>query len=172
MRYVHLVILVLLVAACGTPAKFPISFPSSKNVDDRIIGKWKFEEDTNKNNYYEISKSVEEFQYHVRFFDRGGTNPTYEANVFFSNLNGVKFLNVPYYEKTTDPKYVGGMKNMGYFFLKISEANEDFSRLVTYTVTSKELSKIDNWRDLTRYIYEHEDDNNIFTNKAHFYKIK
>jgi len=69
-------------------AKYPIDAPSMDNLNDGILGRWKFEEDTNKNNFYEIirRKPYALDKYHIKFWDRGGTNPSYEANMHFSKI--------------------------------------------------------------------------------------
>ena len=99
------VIFLAFFAACGTPSAFPVSEPTAATVDDRIVGKWKYVEDTNKLNFYEVYKArgaESKYEYHVRFWNRGGTNPTYEANIHLSSLKDHQFINVPFWEKVGD----------------------------------------------------------------------
>lgn len=66
-------------------AKYPIDAPSMDNLNDGILGRWKFEEDTNKNNFYEIirRKPYALDKYHIKFWDRGGqTLPTKRICIF------------------------------------------------------------------------------------------
>lgn len=172
---ITLYILCVLLYACGTPSSFPISMPSNGAVNDGIVGNWKMEEDTNKHNFYEITQrdKVDKFNYHVRFFNRGGTNPTYEANIFFSKVadldNGdeeVLFLNVPYWEE------IGGQwKDRGYFFVRILGANDDFTGITTATVNSSELSDISSGMEMRRFISRNLNNPNIYSDTVHFYKV-
>jgi hypothetical protein len=105
--------------SCKYTSTFPIDEPKKECMNDAIVGKWKLVEDTNGNNFYEIYKSkFNPYSYHIRFWNRGGRNPTYEADAFFSCLESSSFLNVPYWEYDLD-------KNRGYFFLKILSISKD-----------------------------------------------
>ena len=114
----------LLFCSCRYTSTHPIDDPRKDCMNDAIVGKWKLVEDTNKNNFYQVEKSpFSPYAYHVKFFDRGGRNRTYEADVHFSNIEKNSFLNVPYWEYDLS-------KNRGYFFLKILNITKD-SALVT-----------------------------------------
>lgn len=162
--------------SCGTPSPFPLTFPNSKDADDRIAGNWKMVEDTNKHNFYEITKRAGEgdFFYHVRFFNRGGSNPTYEATIFFSSIWGTKakFINVPYMTKAADGKGDGmGWIEHGYFFLRIIDANSDFTKITTATVNSPELPEFRRWVQLQNFMRENYDNPKIYSDTVHFYKV-
>ncbi|MEZ5018151.1 MAG: hypothetical protein R2800_13915 [Flavipsychrobacter sp.] len=161
----------LLWSACGTPSRFPLTEVSMSPSDDLIVGNWKMEEDTNKHNFYEITQSVEEGKYHVRFFNRGGTNPTFEANIFFSELEAadkskVKFLNVPYWEKT-----LGKWGDMGYFFVRILETSAEFSHITTATVNNTEIYNKHTGSEVRAYVLENIDNPEIYSDTVHFYKV-
>jgi hypothetical protein len=172
------VILILLAAvllgACGTPSRYAISNPSAKAADDRIVGKWKYEEDTNKNNFYAITKAYKGYphQYHVKFWNRGGTNPTYEFNVYFSEIDGTKFINIPFYEKLKQPRDGKDWENKGYFFLKVVNSNQDFSRITTATVNDKALKKMKNSSEVRKYLAKNINNPKSYSDTAHFYKVR
>ncbi len=164
---------VLFFYSCGTPSPFPLSLPSNAYNDDRIVGNWKMEEDTNGYNFYEITQrdTVDRFNYHVRFFNRGGTNPTYEANVFFSQIGGygantVRFLNVPYIE-------VNGhtWRDKGYFLVRILEMNDDLTEVTTATVDHKALTEMKRTEELNGFINDNIDNPKIYSDTVHFYKV-
>lgn len=128
-------------------------------------------EDTNKHNFYEITQSVEDDKYHVRFFNRGGTNPTYETNIFFSEIevagkSKVKFLNVPYWKKT-----LGKWDNKGYFFVRVLESSDDFSSITTATVNDTELSHKGAESEVKEYVLENIDNPEMYSDTVHFYKV-
>ncbi|MCD6063383.1 MAG: hypothetical protein K0R82_1294 [Flavipsychrobacter sp.] len=172
--------LCVLLFACGTPSPFPLSFPSSQSADDRIVGNWKMVEDTNKNNFYEITRrdTVDKFYYHVRFFNRGGTNPTYEANIFFTDFDPwlkdqgkIKFINVPYWIDVEGEGDKMGWDNPGYFLVRILEADKDFTKLTTATVNHPALSKFNRAIQLENFMRTHINDPAIYSDTVHFYKV-
>jgi hypothetical protein len=172
---------VLLMSACGTPSPFPLSFPSSKSIDDRIVGNWKMMEDTNTNNFYEITKRLPpmgaDFQYHVRFFNRGGTNPTYEANIFFTDFEasekdtGIKFINVPYWKQVPGEGDAGHWENPGYFLVRVLETNKDFTKITTATVSDPALPQLRRAIQLENFMHDNINNPNIYSDTVHFYKV-
>lgn len=163
----------LIIFSCGTPSVYPIDNPSAKTKDNRIIGKWKYENDTNKANFYAISKSVDPYKYHVKFWNRGGTNPTYEANIYFSKIGKTKFINVPYWEKTSQTgDDFKDWTNRGYFFLRILKINKDFTRITTATVNDEKIKAIKSKAELRRYLSKNINNPNICSDTASFYKLK
>ena len=171
--YLAATICSMLIFACGIPAPYPLPYSSSKTADDRIIGKWKMEEDTNKNNFYLISKvSDKYYQYHVEFWNRGGKNRTYEAEIFFSELDSMKFLNIPYYQKRSGKGSFDDWENKGWFFVRILVANEDFTRLTTATVNDARLAAQENPSQMARYMKEHKNDPSTYSDTVHFYQVE
>ena len=168
------VIFLAFFAACGTPSAFPVSEPTAATVDDRIVGKWKYVEDTNKLNFYEVYKArgaESKYEYHVRFWNRGGTNPTYEANIHLSSLKDHQFINVPFWEKVGDKGDHNDWQNRGYFFLKILEQNNDFTRITTATVKSTELLKVQSSAEARTFLLQNLNNPRVFSDTAHFYKV-
>ena len=178
--YPAFVLCALLLFACGTPSPFPLSFPNSQAADDRIVGNWKMVEDTNTNNFYEITKADVkyglDFQYHVRFFNRGGSNPTHEANIFLSDFgrfgkdSGIKFINVPYWTKVDGEGDGMGWEGRGYFLVRILEADKDFSNITTATVNHPALSQFRRAAQLENFMDEHVNNPKIYSDTVHVYK--
>ena len=165
-RYSIILLLIAVVAGCKSVANFPISAPSSTDREDRIAGRWKLTEDTNKNNFFAIEKGNDynPDKYHVQFWNKGGTNPTYEVEAYFSKIGNSMFLNVPYPEK--------GMEKRGYFFLKILDANADYTKITTATVHDTTLRSLKNEREVLKLITENIDNPAFYYDTCHFYKLK
>lgn len=165
--FASVAICTLLWYGCESIANYPIDTPSPQILNDKLIGKWKIQEDTNADNYYEIYKAdgrSAENQYHVRWWDRGGTNPTYEGNVYFSNVAGSMFLNVPYREE--------GFTNQGYLFIKILSANPAYDKVTTATFYDTTMRSLKSMEDVRRHITKHLNDAKFYNDTSHFYKVK
>jgi hypothetical protein len=166
-----LVVLTLLSSGCKNVAKFPIDDPSTSNLDDGLIGKWKFDEDTDKRNFYEVYRKdapYDPLKYHVRFWNRGGTNPTYEANVYLSKIDGVRFINVPYWEDGGEGAH---FSHLGYFFLKILKVNADFTKMTTATVYDTTMWEL-NQSGVKQRITRNLNNPAFYYDTVHFYKMK
>jgi len=146
-------------------ARYPIDDPSIENLNDGILGRWKFEEDTNKNNFYEIIRGAPYAvdRYHILFWDRGGTNPTYESNMHFSKIGKARFINVPYFE--------GHFSHKGYFFLKILAVNADFTKMTAATVHDTTLWNLDK-AGVKQRIASNVNNPAYYYDTVHFYKVK
>lgn len=168
-----IVLSIMLLYSCGTPSPFPLTLPSNAFAEDRIVGNWKMEEDTNTKNFYEVKQrdTVDRFNYHVRFFNRGGSNPTYEANIFFSDVGNTKFINVPYWVDVDGPGDLMGWDNRGFFFVRIIDANDDYTRLTTATVNTATLKEFSNSILLKKYIEMNINNPDIYSDTVHFYKV-
>ena len=152
--------------SCDYIAYVAIDEPSSGNTDNRVIGNWKVEEDTNKNNFYEVRQAHADYpnEYHVRFWNRGGTNPTYEANMYFSKIGNVQFLNIPHWE--------GHFSNMGFFFLKVLDINADATRITATMITDTTLQYCRSSRQLQELILKNTNNPRFYDDTFHFYKVK
>lgn len=160
----YILLVCLLATGCKNVANYPITKPASGVKDDRIIGKWKFEEDTNTNNYYELYTADKDCcpnQYHIRFWNRGGTNPTYEANMHFSVVNDTWFINVPYFER--------GLP-LQYGFLKILESNKDFTKFTAAVVGDETMQRIKTQQQLKAYIIKNINNPKFYSDTVHFFK--
>ena len=146
-------------------AKYPIDAPSMDNLNDGILGRWKFEEDTNKNNFYEIirRKPYALDKYHIKFWDRGGTNPSYEANMHFSKIGNALFINVPYFE--------GNFSHSGFFFLKVVEMSADVSKITAVVVKDKSLWQL-NEAEVKQSIMNNMKKPSYYRDTVHLYKLK
>lgn len=153
-----------LYCSCDNISTYPISQPDASLDDDRLIGKWKFEEDTNKNNFYEVYASDYPHQYHVRFWNRGGTNPTYEANVYYSNVQGYRFLNIPYF---SDP-----LEGHWYIFLRVLDINEDGSKMTGAVVGDETMRKLQSEKEVYGYVARNIDNRNFYLDTVHLFKVK
>ena len=151
---------------CKSVARFPLEDPLATSMEDRIIGKWKFLEDTDQRNFYEVAKASigGPNSYHVKFWNRGGTNPTYEANIFFSKLGNNRFINVPYWEGHFDHK--------GFFFLRILDVSADFSKMTTATVLDTTLWTLDGKEHVRERIMKNVANPAYYYDTIHFYKVK
>ena len=169
MKYLLLILLLGPVLATGqvrnVVARYPISEPSDKNLDDRIIGRWKFEEDTNKNNFFEVirRKPYAMDKYHIKFWDRGGTNPSLESNMHFSKVGKDTFINMPYFED--------GFSHMGFFFLKILESNSDFTSFTAAVVGDTSLWDLDK-SAVTQRIKKNAGNPGYYMSTVHLHKMK
>lgn len=150
--------------SCDNISTYPISQPDASLDDDRLIGKWKFEEDTNKNNFYEVYESAYPHQYHVRFWNRGGTNPTYEGNVYYSKVQGDRFLNIPYF---TNP-----LEGHWYIFLRILDINKDGSKMTGAVVGDENMLKLQSEKEAYNYIAENKNMPEFYLDTVHLFKVK
>jgi hypothetical protein len=162
----YLLCTTIILTGCKSVATFPISDAVQENTDDRIIGKWKAIEDTNKNNYFEVLAAHPNFknQYHVTIWDRGGTNATYEANCYFSKVGVTRFLNIPYWE--------GDFENRGYIFLKIIDVDDKFERLTTSTVKDFSLRSLKSKEEVKAHISKNLKKPDFYSDTLHFVRMK
>lgn len=162
-HYMLIVLAAVAFAGCRSFAKYPMAAPSADNMDDRLVGKWKLREDTNSNNFYEVYKSsAEPNVYHIRFWDRGGKNPTYETELFVTKVGMETFLNVGYFE----PDFV----NTGYFFLRVLRADADFNQLTAATVADTTLRYLHSKEEVGERIAENVHRAAFYSDTVHLYK--
>jgi hypothetical protein len=87
---------ILISAARVTVSYAPIDEKPSVLIDNRMLGIWKMNEDTNYHNYFVVEKR-NDFEYALTYMNRGGDNKTYERFTLYpSVVNGITFLNVLY----------------------------------------------------------------------------
>jgi len=164
-------VIALNLCSCKNVATYPISEPSEKCSENRIEGIWKFREDTNSNNFYEVYRrdSTWKKSYHVRFWNRGGTNPTYEANIHFSKIGQTMFINVPYWE--FDEEHDNYSANRGYGFLKILDHNETFDQMTVAPVNDSTMRYLKNSEEVRAYITKNLNNPAFYQTPKHFYKV-
>ena len=161
-------VFVVLSFGCKSVSQFPMDEPSAEYLNDKLIGKWKTVEDSDKNNFFEIAKSMAANKYKVKYWNRGGTNPTYEANVFFSKINNTLFLNIPYWHEDREKSYY---QTVGYFFVKIVNVNSDYSKLTTATVSDTSLGRLGSQLEVYNRIAKNLNNRSYYSDTVHFYKI-
>lgn len=158
--------IVLLGSSCKNTASYALDKEPVPEVQrDQVMGKWKFEEDTNSGNFYEVTRAHSSIpnQYHIRFWNRGGINPTYEANGFFSVVKGYGFFNVPYFEK--------GLTNFGYGFLKLIEIDPDFTSITAAVVGDETMRSLASEDEVRKYVTAHVDDPAFYSDTIHLFKF-
>ncbi len=168
-RYWPLIVagmLTIFCSGCEGVAHFPISDATADNADDRIIGKWKVMEDSDKNNYYEIYAAHPNFkyQYHYRVWDHGGTNPTFEGNCYFSKVGVTQFLNVPHYDEEHQ-------KNC-FLFIRILDADEGFDKLTVTSVCDTNMRALTSKEAVKAHIAKNLKNRSFYDDTVHFYRVK
>ncbi len=161
--------LVIYSYGCNSVAQFPINEPATDTFNKGFVGKWKFEEDSNKNNYYQIEWGLpySTDAYHAKFWDRGGKNRTIEMNIHFTKIGDAIFISIPYLESNEYLMY----KEKGYFFLKVIDINKDFTKMTTATVHDSTMWEL-NATGIRQRIIRNLDNPAYYFDTVHFYKIK
>lgn len=163
--YVWLLIIVVIVfVGCDNIARFPISTKSAQMMDDRIIGDWKFEEDTNSKNFYRVMTGYRPDEYHIQFFNRGGSNRTYESNTHFSEIDGIRFLNLPCFK--------GDHHNLGYLFIRILETNDSFTKLTAAVVGDTTMMALKSEKAVHKYVTKNMYKPQFYSDTIHLYKVE
>ncbi len=154
---------------CKSVAQFPINEPATDTFNKGFVGKWKFQEDSNKNNYYQIEWGLpySTDAYHVKFWDRGGKNPTIEMNIHFTNIRGNIFVSVPYLKRGEE---IWDYRPSGYFFLKVIDINKDFTKMTAATVHDSTMSEL-NAVGIRQRIARNLDNPAYYFDTVHFYKM-
>ncbi len=172
MRYLLIVAFAVLVSLPCT-AQPPVKFLSEYQLDERpftetdihMQGIWKLKEDTNANNYFVVERDGS-YRLSITYMNRGGDNRGLEhAMAFFSEIDGVKFLNAPYSSFFEEPSFRGTV------LLRVDEVTEPRSWNVTFTlVTDPNLYKMKSSAELRAYIRQHLKDPAIYGKQLHFRK--
>lgn len=181
-KLVIFIVILFTAYSCKNTATYPIREPSAEMMDDRIMGKWKFSEDTNKLNYYEVYLANKECcpnQYHIRFWNRGGSNPSFESNGHFSKIGKETFFNVPYFETretphafpvTGDDKYEM-FPNSGFMFLHILEANKAYDKITAAVVGDTTMRSLENSEQVYNFVKANMNKPAFYSDTVHLYKI-
>ena len=155
---------------CTSIAQFPINEPATDTFNKGFVGKWKFEEDSNKNNYYEIEDGAFYHMdtYHIKFWDRGGKKRTIETGIHMTKLAGNIFISVPYLKRGEE---IWDYKPSGYFFLRVIDINKDFTKMTTATVHDSTLWEL-NAAGIRQRIFRNLNNPAYYYDTVHFYKIR
>jgi hypothetical protein len=153
---------------CKSTATYPIDEPMAATMNNGILGKWKIEEDTDKRNYYLVEPGLHERavdRYHIKFYNRGGTNRTYESELYYSLVKGQPFINIKYAEWGGD-----AFKNEGFFFLKVLEVNKDYSKLTLAMVADTTMGALKNSAEVKKRITTNLNNPKFYTDTVHLFK--
>ncbi len=165
------IVLLQLIYGCSNISIYPISAPSEHVVEDRVIAKWKFLEDTNTHNFYEVYQAHVNYpnQYHIRFWNRGGTNPTYESNGHFSKIDDEQFFNLPYFEPGTNGTF---FQNEGYIFLRLLDVNNEFDKITASVVGDTTMRQLRNSEEVLNYVKKNLNNPKFYSDTIHLIKFK
>lgn len=154
-------------------AQPPVKFLCDYQLDERpftetdhhMQGIWKLKEDTNANNYFVVERDGS-YRLNITYMNRGGDNRGLEhTTAFFSEIDGVKFLNAPYSSFIGEPSFRGTV------LLRVDEVDEPRCWNVTFTlVTDPNLYKMKGSAELRTYIRQHLKDPAIYGKQLHFRK--
>lgn len=172
MRYLLIVAFAVLVSLPST-AQPPVKFLSEYQLDEHpntetdihMQGIWKLKEDTNANNYFVVERDGS-YRFSITYMNRGGDNRGLEhSTAFFSEVDGVKFLNAPYRSFFNEPSFRGTV------LLRVDEVDVPHCWDVTFTlVTDPNLYKMKSSAELRAYIRQHLKDPAIYGKQLHFRK--
>lgn len=193
----------LVFISCKNTSTYPITDFSLAIVEDDINGKWKMIGDPVSGNFYEVYRADVRYQddnfknqYHLRFWNRGGTNPTYEANFHCSKINEELFINLPYWQAKSHINHQANMnselymrnpylydttlevinndgffKNKGYIFLRILEIGEYNDKITAAIVGDTHLRSFESQTRVYEYVAENMNNPNFYSDTIHLYKI-
>lgn len=201
-KLVLLIVILFTSYSCKNTATYPISEPSAEMMDDRVAGKWKMIEDPVPENYYEVYRADKVFKdedvkylYHIRFWNRKGTNPTFESNLHFSKINKELFINLPYwqarahinhkanmsselymhnpdlYDTTIGVINDGFFKNFGYFLVKVLEFGEYNDKITLAVVGDPSLRSLNSQQEVYDHVAENMNKPAFYSDTVHLYKI-
>lgn len=165
--------LMLLLAFTPGEKEPPVKFLCEYQLDERpftetnhhMQGIWKLKEDTNAHNYFVVERDGN-YRLNITYMNRGGDNRGLEhTTAFFSEIDGVKFLNAPYSSFIGEPSFRGTV------LLRVDEVGEPRCWNVTVTlVTDPNLYKMKSSAELRTYIRQHLKDPAIYGKQLHFRK--
>jgi hypothetical protein len=167
-----LVFLLLMFWGAGsstTPVKYLSHYKLDEyptvETDIHMQGVWKLKEDTNSNNYFVVERDGAS-RFSITYMNRGGDNRGLEhAGAFFSEVNGVKFLNAPYRSFFAKPEFSGTV------LLRVDEISEPRAWNMTVTlVTDPNLYKMSSSKELREYVEKHMNAEGFYGKQLHFKK--
>lgn len=134
-------------------------------TDIHMQGIWKLKEDTNYNNYFVVERDGT-YRLNITYMNRGGDNRGLEhATAFFSEINGVKFLNAPYSSFFAEENFRGTV------LLRVDEVSAPRSWDVTMTlVTDTNLYKMNSSAELRKYVEQKMKSPQFYGKQLHFRK--
>lgn len=169
-KYSRIIVIILLAAfsaGCKSYSRFPLEPRGSVRVDTNLIGIWKMQEDTDVHNFFVIER-YNDYTYAASYMNEGGDNRIYENwRVFMSEVNGVKFLNVPYdnfdWEK-------GESREKGWFFMKVTDIDKGGFNITLSPVTDSTLSRLTSSKEVHDRIATNLNNPAYFGKPVHFRK--
>lgn len=169
-RFLQIFLFSVIFFSCKNVARYPMDEPMSDLVNDKILGKWQAEEDTDKSNIIIITKSSDSFKYDLKYWEHGGTNPTYESQIFFSKINDALFLNVACWDDVRNDKVY--YQKVGYMFFKVVYATPDFSKLALTNVADTSLQSTHSTLEVFNKIARNLNNKAYYEDTIHFYKVQ
>jgi hypothetical protein len=142
-------------------SKFTLDEKPVVRIDDHLQGIWKLAEDTNYHNYFIVEKDGN-FQYSITYMNRGGDNRGLEHGMFFfSEINGVKFINIGNWDD----------EHPGYILLKINEIGTPRSWSLTASiVTDMSITKVTSRKELRALLEKNLNNASFYGKELHFKK--
>jgi hypothetical protein len=159
-------LLVIYACSCKNVATYPISEPSDECVQDWITGKWKFREDTDRNNFYEVSKLTgkDKNKYHIQAWNWASPAPTYETDFYFSKIDGSLFVNIAY--------VAFGKEKQGFGFLKVSDINPGLDKLTLDCINDTTMQSLRSSADVMAHLTKNIANPAFYHSSLHFFKVK
>lgn len=112
-----------LFAGCDPPAlsKKPIDEKALLKMDESLLGIWKLRGDTDRLNHFVVRQEpAYENAYSVTYMSNSGSNPLIDnGRVYFSDINGEKFINVHYNVISKE------RMDWGFLFVKVTRYGPD-----------------------------------------------
>jgi len=164
--WLPLLLLVGIASGCKNAARFPIAGPDKALLNDRITGRWKFHEDTNTHNLYEILSRRQPYpldRYHVLFWDQGGAHASYEGNMYFSKIDSVLFVNVPCRN--------AARSEPGFVFLRILDINDACDEITIAVVGDTTLWQLSSQAEVRGRIASNMNNPSFYSDTLNFYKM-
>jgi hypothetical protein len=152
-----------------TPIKFLChhyldEYPSLES-DPHMQGIWKLKEDTDQHNYFIVERDGA-YRFNITYMNRSGDNRGLEhAQMHFSEVNGVTFLNAPYSSFFAEPSFSGNV------LLRLDSVSKPRSWNVVFTlVTDSNLYKMKDSHQLREYVSQNMKKPGFYGKQLHFRK--
>ncbi len=139
-------------------------YPTTE-ADLHLQGIWKLQEDTNYNNYFVVERDGA-YHLNITYMNQGGDNRGLEhADAFFSEVDGVTFLNAPYSSFFSDDEFNGTL------LLRVDEISKPRSWKATVTmVVDTNIHNMKSSAELRAYVKGHMRSPGFYGKQIHFRK--
>ncbi|MBX2905768.1 MAG: hypothetical protein KF744_07010 [Taibaiella sp.] len=139
-------------------------YPSIES-DPHMQGIWKLREDTDSHNYFVVERDGN-YRFSITYMNRSGDNRGLEhAEMHFSKVNDVTFLNAPYSSFFDEPSFHGNV------LLRLDSVSTPRSWNVVFTlVTDNNLYKMKDSHELREYVANNMKKPGFYGKQLHFRK--